>query len=293
MRDLILPVVLAIAAAGGGGVAEASCFLPEATPPGRHATLADPKLGVLTRALAAALFNRDLARAEAVLRSHPALAKARIDTDDDMLAVAVASCDPRAVSLLLHRGASADGDGRGVPLGLALMATGPDLAQALLSGGASPTPPRNPLSAFRTAIAAGSTGGVRMLLDFRGDPNVADRLGHRPLQVALDAERFAIAELLLERGADPWAIDSGGGNLGSSVHTPMVTTLAGDVEARRRLVARLSRLGWPAPPPSPETIRALALRGRWPPPGRHAPPVSAGVLRIMADNAPPNRNPDN
>jgi hypothetical protein len=173
----------------------------------------------------------------------------------------------------------------GVPLSLALMARQPDYAHALLAEGADPTPDGNPLGPFRTAIAGGSMGGVRMLLDSRGDPNVADRLGHRPLLIALDIERFAIAELLLDRGANPWAIDSSGGNLGTAAYTPMVTDDAAEAEAQRRLRTRLSRLGWPAPPPSPAQIRTLALNRQWPPAGIKAPPPPAALLEIMAANA--------
>lgn len=270
--------------AGCGHGAQANCFLPEATPPQRAATLAQPTLGTAARDLAAALFDGDLDRAEALLRHDRALAGVRVGPHHDMLAVAVASCDPRAVTLLLRHGAPPDGDGTGVPLGLALMARTPDLAHALLAGGASATPAGSPLGPFRTAITAGSQGGVRLLLDMHGDPDIADRLGHRPLLIALDTERFRIAELLLDRGADPWAIDSGGGNLGTAAYTPMVTADAEEAAAQRRLRTRLSRLGWPAPPPSPERVRALALDRQWPPAGVKAPPVPAALLAVMAAN---------
>jgi hypothetical protein len=270
---------------GCGRDAAASCFLPEATLPARDATLADPRLGASGRDLAAALFDRDLPRAEALLRGDRALASMKVGAHHDMLIVALATCEPRAVDLLLRHGAPRDGDGDGLPLGIALMATDPAFAHALLSAGASPTPPKNPLGPFRTAITAGSTGGVRMLLDFHGDPDVADELGHRPLLLALDTERFRIAELLLDRGADPWAIDTSGGNLGTAAYTPMVTADAEEAAAQRRLRTRLSGLGWPAPPPSPDRIRAMAVERQWPPQGANARPVPEGVRRVIAENA--------
>ena len=285
MLARFLALALVAVTAGCDRDAQASCFLPEATPPSRSATLAEPRLGASGRELAAALFDGDLDRAANLLRGDPALAAAKVGADHDMLGVALASCDPQAVALLLHHGAPPDGDGRGLPLDLALMAKQPDFASALLAAGASPTPAGNPLGPFRTAIAAGSAGGVRMLLDFRGDANIADRLGHRPLLIALDTERFAIAELLLDRGADPWAIDSSGGNLGTAAYTPMVTTDPAEAEAQRRLRTRLPPLGWPAPPPSPEQVRALALRHQWPPAGAKAPPVAPALLAVIAANA--------
>lgn len=285
LRVLILAGAVAMTGACDHG-AQARCFLPEATPPTRTAVLVNAKLGASSRDLAAALFDRDLDRADALLRADPAIAQVEVGPSHDMMSVAVASCDTRAVTLLDRHGARPDGrDGSGVPLALALLATDPALAHALLSAGASATPAGNPLNPFRTAITAGSLGGVRLLLDFRGDPNVADRLGHRPLLIALDTERFRIAELLLDKGADPWAIDSGGGNLGTALYTPMVTGDAEEADAQRRLRARLSRLGWPTPPPSPAQIRALALKGAWPPIHAKAAPVPAALLRIMAKNA--------
>lgn len=270
---------------GCNDAAAAGCFLPEATPPTREQVHADRASGQSTRDLANALFDRDLNRADTLLRADPALARARVGPHHDMLTVALASCTPQAVELLLKHGARPDGDGNGLPLGLAMMATDPALADALLKGGASATPPGNPLGPFRTAITAGSLGGVRLLLDHRGDPNMADRLGHRPLLIALDTERFRIAELLLDRGADPWAIDSTGGNLGTAAYTTMVTTDAQEAEAQRRLRTRLSRLGWPGPPPAPAEVRALAVEGKWPPPGIAAPKISEALRKVIAENA--------
>lgn len=265
--------------------ADANCFSPDADLPRREATLADPKLGQSGRELATALFDRDLDRADTLLSADPALAHAKVGKDHDMLTVALATCELRAVDLLLRHGAPRNGNGIGTPLVIALMAREPDLAHALLSAGASPTPPKNPLGPFTIAIASGSMGGVRMLLDFRADVNAMDELGNRPLHTALDMERFLIAELLLDRGADPWAIDSGGANLGSSVQEVMITNKPDEAAAQQRLQQRLARIGWPSPPPSPEQVRRLALDGQWPPAGIKAPRVPEFVLRIMAKNA--------
>jgi hypothetical protein len=114
-----------------------------------------------------------------------------------------------------------------------------------------------------------------------------ERTGARALHVALDMDRFQIAELLLERGADPWAIDSGGANLGSSVAEPMLTKSPADEAAQRRLSQRVHAIGWPQPAPSSREVRQLAFSGEWPPAGaraRGAPAVPAQVLRIIGSN---------
>ncbi|WP_141243939.1 ankyrin repeat domain-containing protein [Sphingomonas lenta] len=265
--------------------AQASCFVPEAVLPKRDATLTDPKLGQSARDLAEALYDRDLPRAERLLAADPALATVRVGERHSMLTVALATCEPRAVDLLIRRGAPLDVTGDGGTLQLALMAKQPDFALALLKAGAKPMPPESPLGPVDIATALGSMGGVRMLLDFGLDPKFRDRLGNSPLGNALDADRFEIAELLLDRGADPWAIDVTGGNLAYAVTMPMMRDDPDDEAAQKRLAARLPKLGWPTPHPSPAEIRRLALDGRWPPAHAKAPPVPEGVLAVMAENA--------
>jgi ankyrin repeat protein len=136
-----------------------------------------------------------------------------------------------------------------------------------------------------TAIALNSLGGVRMLLDFKADPNLMEGTGNRPLQSALDMEHFRVAELLLDHGSDPWAIDGGGGNFGSSLDAAMLTRSGEEEAARNRLRVRRTRLGWPAPAPSPTEVRALALAGKWPPANARAKPVPVEVLALIRKRA--------
>ena len=284
VADLLAAALLLMTPGCTDGV-QASCFAADTVLPQRAATLADPALGQSARDLAAALFDRDLERAEILLKRDAALARVRVGPHHDMLIVALATCDTRAVELLLRHGAPRDGRGDGLPLQIALRANDPALAHALLTAGASPNPRAQPTGPLRTAIGQGSLGGVRMLLDFGADPDVAEETGHRPLHIALDQERFRIAELLLDRGADAWAIDSGGANLGSSTAAPMLTASADEAAAQKRLAARLPKLGWSDPLPSPQQIRDLALGGQWPPRASGAPEVPQAVLEIIAANA--------
>ena len=113
-----------------------------------------------------------------------------------MLTVALASCDPGAVDLLLQAGAPADGVVPGVPLTIALRAQDSWFATRLLDAGASPNPRDNPLGPMTTAIALGSAGGVRLLLDHRADLAAMERTGNNALLTALDMDQFTIAELL-------------------------------------------------------------------------------------------------
>lgn len=284
----LFPLLAAAAMIAGCGDGAARCFAPDTVLPQRAATLADPRLGKSARDLAEALFDHDLARARRLLDTDPALARVGFGVYFDMLVLAESTCSHDAVDLLLEKGAAADGVTPGVPLVYALRAEEPWYAERLLRAGAKATPAHDGAGPIRTAIELNSLAGVRLLLDFHADPNIAESTGNRPLHTALDMERFRIAELLLDRGADPWAIDVGGANLASSAHMPMLTVDAAEAAAQRRLAACAAKLGWPDPAPSPREVRGLALEGKWPPAAaraKGAPPVPEYVLAIVRENA--------
>ncbi|MEG3175302.1 ankyrin repeat domain-containing protein [Sphingomonas sp. RB3P16] len=293
-RFTLFPLLAAAALMAGCSESAARCFAPDTVLPQRAATLADPRLGQSARDLAEALFDRDLPRATRLLDRDPALAKVGFGAHFDMLVVALSTCDHQAVDLLLAKGAAPDGVTPGIPLVYALRAEAPWFAERLLRAGAAATPARDATGPINTAIALNSLDGVRMLLDFHADPNVAERTGNRPLHTALDMERFRIAELLLDRGGDPWAIDVGGANLATSTHTPMLTADAAEAAAQRRLASRVTKLGWPDPAPSPREIRVLALAGKWPPAAaraKGAAAVPARVLETIRPNTAPGAKP--
>ncbi len=227
-------------------------------------------LGASGRDLIEALIDRDHDHVAALLAGDPALAGAHAG-GRTIVEIAVATGDVALIDLVIARGAPIDGqiDGRagdGAPLVLALHARDPRFAHALLTAGAKAVPPGDPTAAFDAAIALGSASGVKMLLDFGGDPNARGALDRRPLHIALDMERFRIAEMLIDAGADLWAVDSGGANLGTAVTTPMVTQDRNERAAQIRLSTRAVLAGWPDPAPTPVEIKEAVSAGRWPPP---------------------------
>ncbi|UVO50004.1 hypothetical protein M0208_05525 [Sphingomonas sp. SUN019] len=241
-----------------------AAFVDGADLPTTAELLGSETLGGSGRELVAALLARDSGRVVHLIDRDPKLLEV-VAADRSMLEVAVATGDIALVDVLIAKGAALDGARDGGPLVLALHANAPGIAHALLTAGASPTPPDNPLAAFRAAIALGSAGGVRLLLDFGGDPDTRGGLDRRPLHIALDMEQFGIAELLMSRGADLWAVDAGGANLGTAVTTPMVTNDPAERDSQIRLAARAIEAGWPDPSPTPQAIRAMSLAGAWPP----------------------------
>lgn len=246
-----------------------AAFVDGADLPDSNDLLGASMLGGSGRDLVAALVARDAGRVVHLVDRDPQLLEA-VAAERTMLEIAVATGDIALVDVLIAKGAALDGTGDGGPLVLALHARTPDLAHALLTAGANPVPPDNPLAAFRAAIALGSGAGVRLLLDFGADPDTIGPLGRRPLHIASDMEQFRIVELLIAHGGDPWAIDNGGANLGTAVTTRMLNDVPEERSAQQRLAARIRQIGWPDPPPTPHLIRTMAADGRWPPPRRPA-----------------------
>ncbi|PCD03194.1 hypothetical protein COC42_01870 [Sphingomonas spermidinifaciens] len=270
----------------------AGCFYPETQLPDPGAAIRSAGVGDSARSLIEALAAGDEAQVASLLNADPQLARQPLGKRYDMLSFAVASCRRGAVDALLAAGAPVNGGDDGMPLILALRARDTWFAERLLKAGASPEPRGNPTIPMSTVIGLNQPDRVAMLLDAGASPDgprqrdTAHDTGNRPLHQALDMERFRIAELLLDRGADPWAIDAGGANLATSAATPMLTKDEAEAKAQRRLLARVEALGWPRPAPDPRAIRKLALEGAWPPTGANgAAPIPPHVLDLIRERA--------
>ena len=260
--------LLAAALLAMSGCADAGgCFIAGTVLPERSAVLARVNNGGAGRDLMAAVFDGDAGAAARMLAHDPALRSTTGGTLADLISVAVSRCDKPMVERLLAAGVAADPSGSAFPpLMLALRATEPWYAETLLKAGASAnargTGGDRPLD---NAIVAGSMGAVRLLLDHGARIDDRDGTGATPLQTALDGHRFAIAELLIARGADPWAADRSGGTLGWAVSRPSLARNPDDSAAHDRLAGRLKAMGWPHPAPSPAEVRGLVATGVWPP----------------------------
>lgn len=292
MRFAALPICAALLLMGCAPAGAADCFYPETQLPDAAAAMRAPGIGDSARALIEALASGDEGHVASLVAADPALARQSAGKGADMLSLAVASCKRGAVDTLLSAGAPVNGSGDGMPLILALRARDDWVARRLLAAGASPEPAGNPTIPLSTVIGLNLPDRVGMLLDAGASPEGAvirdpDRdIGHRPLHQALDMERFRIAEMLLDRGADPWAIDSGGANLATSAATPMLTRDDAEAAAQKRLLKRTEALGWPQPAPDPRAIRKLALAGAWPPAGaKGARPIPPHVLELIRERA--------
>ena len=239
--------------------------------------------GHTTRQMAEAVRDGDIDAARRLLDADPALVRISDGRDLDLLTLAISRDDRPMVRLLLERGAPPDGPNGEIPLSLALRATDPWHAQALLQAGATPDPVAEggfwPLD---EAIALNSLGAVRLLLDHGADVNHADRTGGTPLESAVSMQNYRIAELLLERGADSWAVGVNGDTIAAAVSAPVRPGEAEEAQARDRVVVRLQSAGWRLPPPSAQAVRTEVLAGRWPPAGANGgrPPSPELVERM-------------
>ena len=132
-------------------------------------------------------------------------------------------------------------------------------------------------------IMFGHEPAVELLLRHGLDVNWADQFGVGRLQVAVDAEQFRVAELLVNAGASLWAI-SGTGHMPVHILTqPMLQSNAQQDAARQRLLAKAQLPGLPWPPPSAKEIRALVAAGNWPTPALQQAGIPALTPQAVAD----------
>jgi hypothetical protein len=276
-------LAFALGALGSCGMAaDYNCFtkrtviLPDKTKATSNATT-----GQAGREIIAALFEGRTDDALQMLRADRKLATTEVGFDPkrsterpqgqygDLLTIAVSRCDLGQINALLDAGLSPDGAQTGQALTTALLADSPEMAELLLSRGASPDPQKKDgVIAFYEVAAFGHIGGAMTLLRHGLDLQWQDQFGADHLDTAVTMQQFRIAELLIDKGANPWRI-GGAGNM--AVQYLVRPSLAGNKEeeaARLRLVARIEKdavaKGLPWPPPDFVTVRQKVLAGNWP-----------------------------
>lgn len=265
-----------------------AAFRPDTPLPDVREALADRRLNGAQRDFAAAVLTGDAAAARALVERDPRLLTEPRAGAERLVEYAIATDDPWLVDAVIAAGGLLDGGGEAEPLVLSLFALDPRTTAALLAGGAATAPAGNPLVVFRAAIAIGDVERVDLLLRYGADIATTDEIGGQPLHIALDMERFPIAELLIDRGADLWAIDGTGCNLGTAVTAPLTTPDRADAAAQDRLSQRALQAGWPDPVLSVAALRQAALDGAWPPwhaRAAGARPVHPAALATIAEHA--------
>lgn len=115
------------------------------------------------------------------------------------------------------------------------------------------------------AVMSRDPSVVSSLLARGVDVNLTDARGRTPLIVATGTDQFVIAEMLIDRGADVFAIDRLGFTAGQFAEFSSLTPDSENGAARLRVLQKLKLHGFPFPAPNPEKTKALAAQGQWPP----------------------------
>lgn len=271
--------------------------------PERHRVLGAVSHGETGRAMAQAVLDGDIDTVRRLAAADPQALEAHVPpaeypdfTPDgqfgDLLVLSVARCDRPMLNALLAAGLSPDGAIRGAALDLSVKANTPDFMVDLLDAGADPDPQASGAAAhpMRTAAERGNLAAARLLLHYGADVHWANALGYTALHDAVSMDAMAVAELLIEAGADPWRTSRVGAMPAHGIAMPLQVSSDADAEARDRLVRRLqaSAAGWP--PPDPQTVRRLALQGEWPGAERRAagvPPLPDGAIEYIREHYAP------
>jgi hypothetical protein len=303
---LMMSLILAL---GGCSVARAiladsPCFTERLVViPNRELVLANATNGQAGRDIAAAVFDGKIDDVTAMIRRDIRLFNTSVTYDKDkfserpkgqygdLLTFAISRCDLAMEKHLLDLGMPVNGIEIGGALTLALLADTPEMAELLLQRGASPDPQKlGGENAMNEITSFQQVGGVMMLLRHGLDLNWEDEFGYNHLQNALGMEQYRIAELLIEKGANPWRIGTGGRLLAQSFSRLPILDRPVENEARLRLLAKTKAeapvKGFDWPLPDPKTVRKMVLLGKWPTKEMLAagvPPVSSIVMTHMRE----------
>jgi hypothetical protein len=281
--------------AGGTCFSKRSVIIPD-----RTLSLANVTNGQSGRELAEAVLDGRHDDALTMLARDPRLATTQVTWDKgrsterpkgqygDLLTFAVARCDVTLIDALLAAGLPVDGAQVGEALTLALLADKPDMAQLLLTRGASPDPQkRGGTNAMQEVAAFGQTGAAMMLLRHGLDLNWQDEFGNGHLENAVDMEQYRIATLLIDKGANAWRVGGAGNMAVQNIARPLVVADASDEAARVALETRLkshaAAHGLPWPPPDFKAVRHMMLNGQWPSDALRAAGVPTASPIAMAD----------
>lgn len=293
-----LACVMPVAAPRAASAASFGCNgAGTATKPDKELVLKAVTNGRSGRDMMAAVFAGDAGRVRALARQEPAALTTHVPPArypdfrpdgqwGDLLSIAVARCDAAMLKALLAAGAAPDGAVPGLPLDTAVAARDLAAMRLLLAAGAKVDPSgphaRWPL---RTAARVADPASAELLIAHKARIDRLDATGSSVLQDAVDMDSMRVAEVLIEAGANPWAVGAGGALPAYGIGQPLTLASPAEEAARARLEAKLRATGAPWPAPGPAEVKATIRAGRWPPDTLArlgaAPPPPA-VLRALA-----------
>ena len=119
-------------------------------------------------------------------------------------------------------------------------------------------------TSLTTAVYNRDERRVRELLAARADLEERASDSSTPLLLATETDQFTIAEVLIDAGADIWATSEFGDSVGWAAEHSRVVRGA-EADARKRILAKLRKLGFPFPAPHSSRVLNAIQAGQWPP----------------------------
>ena len=114
-------------------------------------------------------------------------------------------------------------------------------------------------------INKGDLAGVEAALAAGANPNEKDDRGNPVLVLATATDRYQMANLLLDKGADFYATDDFGLLPGALASQSRVLPDSVEGKALATFITALKLRGHPWPPPGPKEVQRLKATGHWPP----------------------------
>jgi ankyrin repeat protein len=106
---------------------------------------------------------------------------------------------------------------------------------------------------------------LERLITEGADVNKPDYRGEAPILAAAVTDQFQMVELLIGSGANIYAVDSLGYNVGIYASTSHVQQSTTEDIARNRVIEKLKDRGFPWPPPWPDDVLRMIKENNWPP----------------------------
>ena len=121
------------------------------------------------------------------------------------------------------------------------------------------------MNAMLEAVSDRDEVTVRRFAAARSGLDERNEIGATPLIVATTSNQFVIAEVLVDAGADVFAIDKFGVTAGLAAETSRLRAGTVEGDARERVLAKMKARGFPFPAPPFKQVKAMADKGHWPP----------------------------
>lgn len=117
------------------------------------------------------------------------------------------------------------------------------------------------------AVEQGDSDAVREAVAVKRGMEQLDESSSTSFLKACASGQYVIAEILLDGGANAWAVDEFGLAAAHYIEVSPFPPGTQEGDAKERVLAKLRARGFPFPPPAQEEILHLVAAGQWPPAG--------------------------